>query len=144
MVTCDQCGARYPDEERSCRSRFDVLLALDHSRSEPWGSRHALAFGVFALQHSRDHDRRVLERAWTILWSVYVAGHDISWVVSLIRKTGEAPEAEGIPPLPEVAPTSFSVTIGDLGDFPASTYADELDGWCRATLDAWVEEGGGE
>ena len=50
---CDECGARYTEPGDSCQARFDQLLALDHSRQEPWGSRHGLAFAAFALQHPR-------------------------------------------------------------------------------------------
>jgi len=137
MLTCDQCGARYPDEDRSCGKRFEFLLALDHSRAEPWGSRHALAFGAFVLQHPRDYHRRVLEGAWGILWAVYVEGHELPWVLSTVRTTGKPPEPHTIPSLPELAPTSFPVTICDLGDFDGNRYPDGLDRWCRATLDAW-------
>ena len=50
---CEECGAEYPEPADSCQARFDQLLALDHSRQEPWGSRHGLAFAAFALQHPR-------------------------------------------------------------------------------------------
>ena len=48
---CPQCGGALASPDDSCASRFDTLLALDHSRQEPWGSRHASAFATFALQH---------------------------------------------------------------------------------------------
>src|ERR1051326_7998235 len=51
MVRCVECGAEYESDEDSCVARFDRLLALDHSRQEPWGSRHGQAFAAFALQH---------------------------------------------------------------------------------------------
>src|SRR5205823_8749822 len=48
---CAECGAMYIDEFDSCAARFETLLAVDHSRREPWGSRHGQAFAAFALQH---------------------------------------------------------------------------------------------
>jgi hypothetical protein len=47
---CPECGATYSEEGDSCAARFDQLLALDHSRREPWGSRHGQAYAAFALQ----------------------------------------------------------------------------------------------
>src|SRR5712664_2891954 len=49
-LPCPQCGAVYPPPPTSCADQFAVLLALDHSRREPWGSRHGLAFAAYSLQ----------------------------------------------------------------------------------------------
>ena len=35
---CPECGAVYADPGDSCAVRFDALLALNHSRREPWGA----------------------------------------------------------------------------------------------------------
>jgi catechol 2,3-dioxygenase-like lactoylglutathione lyase family enzyme len=43
-----------------------VLLALDHSRQEPWGSRHGVAFAAFALQHPARYATS-LDPAWATL-----------------------------------------------------------------------------
>jgi hypothetical protein len=47
------------------------------------------------------------------------------------------PQAWDVPPLPSNVPSEFSVTIADLGTFDARDYPDDLDRWCRATLNAW-------
>jgi len=70
---CPECGATYSEEGDSCAARFDQLLALDHSRREPWGSRHGQAFAAFALQHPVIHEAS-LDRGWAALWRIYVAG----------------------------------------------------------------------
>ena len=67
MGSCEDCGASYAAPDVDCSMRFDELLALDHSRREPWGSRHGLAFCAFALQHPRTYDRDVLQRAWLMV-----------------------------------------------------------------------------
>ena len=51
-------------------TRFELLLALDHSRAEPWGSRHGQAFAAFALQHPVRHAAS-LDVAWELLYRVY-------------------------------------------------------------------------
>ena len=138
--TCDQCGARYESPDDSCRHRFEALLALDHSRQEPWGSRHGSAFAAFTLQHPAGQAREVLERCWLLLYRIWVAGDDPLAVTQALRQAqGGAPLYLSAPPLPPDAgqPRSFPVTIGDLGDFGAQAYPRLLEAWCRATLEAW-------
>src|SRR5699024_10734516 len=45
---CPQCGGTGPVE---CAVLFDRLLALDHSRAEPWGPLHAVTVTCYRLQH---------------------------------------------------------------------------------------------
>jgi hypothetical protein len=110
MGACAQCGATFADATQNCEERFDTLLALDHSRVQPWGSRHGLAFSTFALQHPEG------------------------------RTEAQPPFEWGVPPLPEVPPagTSYTVTIADLGGFDAETYPEKLEEWGRATLAVWM------
>lgn len=138
MARCADCGAVYPSPDGGCAARFNALLALDHSRREPWGSRHGLAVSAFALQHPGRYGRDVLERAWLYLFAVYVKGHDRMRVArGLLRAGRSAPDWE-VPPLPASRPgPRFAVTIADLGDFAAETYAAQLDAWCQAALEAW-------
>ncbi len=142
MASCPQCGAVYVSCEDNCAGRFEQLLALDHSRTEPWGSRHALSFSAFVLQHPNDFGREVLERAWLLLFSVYANRRDLNQVTKSVRR-GRTPEAHwGVPPLPVTQPPArFAVTIADLGSFAAETYPAQLDRWCRAVLAALGELG---
>jgi hypothetical protein len=136
---CAQCGARYADPDDSCEHRFSALLALDHSRQEPWGSRHGSAFSAFTLQHPKGKSREALERCWTLLQRVWIAGDDPQYVAQVLRRAeaGVAP-SWSVPPMCDAAswPHQFAVTIADLGDFDATTFAAGLEGWCRTTLDA--------
>lgn len=128
---CQECGATYraPD---SCARRFDQLLALDHSRQEPWGSRHGLAFAVFALQHPARYGWQSVEQAFELLTRHLEYGETVDAIVRDFRSRRSPPPGS---PAPRSRPTPpFPVTIADLGAFDASTYPDQLLEWCRTTL----------
>lgn len=135
---CAGCGATYAAAGDGCDQRFAALLALDHSRQEPWGSRHGIAFSAFVLQHADRYARPVLERAWVMLRQVYGEARDRSRVAQGLRRL-ERDQAEWRgTPLPAGTPAPpFPVTIADLGTFDADHYAVQLDAWCRATLRHW-------
>ncbi|MBX7119425.1 MAG: hypothetical protein K1X31_10545 [Gemmatimonadaceae bacterium] len=136
-AACADCGARYAHADDSCTVRFDTLLALDHSHREPWGSRHGLAFAVFALQHPSRYDARTQARSHELLSRVLVAQEPLDAVVrdfrARDRRTRRAPVALAAP---AAAPRRYAVTIADLDDFGADRYPADLDRWGRATLDA--------
>lgn len=132
---CPECGARYAEGSDSCAERFNQLLALDHSRREPWGSRHGQAFAAFALQHPAQYAAS-LDTAWAALYRIYRLNERPLEVFTALRKpTGRAATAS-VPPRP---PSSVrpAITIADLKDFAPDTYAARLDEWCRATLHAY-------
>ena len=137
--TCAQCGGTYQQDDDSCVERFSALLALDHSRQEPWGSRHGSAFAAYTLQHPAGVSRESLERCWVMLYRIHVAGDDPAYVVRTLREAydGSRPTWH-VPPMPDEAGTlrHYRVTIADLGDFGAESYPARLDDWCRATLEA--------
>jgi hypothetical protein len=137
MHQCPECGARYSSEQDSCAARFEQLLALDHSRQEPWGSRHGRAFAVFALQHPIQYSASA-DRGWQILYRIYVLHEAPSNVIASMRAgTSEKSAQLNVAPRPPAAVCLPAITIADLGDFAAGDYATALDAWCRATLDAW-------
>jgi hypothetical protein len=74
-----------------------------------------------------------------ILCRIWIAGEDPQAVAHALRRfqNGDLDHFSG-PPLPAdaVDSRSFRVTIGDLGEFEADTYAPLLEDWCRATLEA--------
>ena len=134
---CEQCGAAL-NAGVPCRERFDVLLALDHSRTEPWGSRHGIAFTVFTLQHAQGAPREMIERCLEMLRRVYVNREERQRVMTSLRRDHVAPGAasskrDG----GSFTPNVFAFTIDDMGDFSADTYPADLDAWCRATIEAW-------
>lgn len=134
---CSECGARYSSTAESCAARFEALLALDHSRSEPWGSRHGQAFAAFALQHPlRFPDS--LDLAWTALYRIYCLSDAPERVFAALRATRRrAPDDAAVPPRPQQPIALPTVTIANLGGFAAEPYPAQLDAWCRATLRAW-------
>jgi len=139
MTACPGCGAMYASPDENCSSRFGALLALDHSRAEPWGSRHGLAFSAFALQHPDRFARDVLERAWLLLFSVYEKGNSAGKVLAALRRAVKRQPDWNVPALPPGRPAPrFDVTIADLGSFPAETYPVQLNRWCQAALTAWL------
>jgi hypothetical protein len=145
LTRCHECGAEYDRDDDSCTTRFDALLALDHSRRPPWGPRHLQAFGTFALQHPSRHPAS-LDSVWAMLYRIYRLGQPSDWVVSETRRamtrpaTIPAEAARGGLAIPARASEPLSLptmTIADLGDFDAETYPALLDDWCRATLAMW-------
>jgi len=134
---CSECGARYSSEGDSCAHRFEQLLALDHSRREPWGSRHGHAFAAYALSHPGEHARS-LDTAWESLWRIYRLNESPAGVFASVRaRKGKPTGLAGVPPRPSKRQTMPKVTIADLGEFSAETYAEQLDDWCRAALESW-------
>ena len=131
---CVQCGAEYENENDSCSARFDRLLALDHSRQEPWGSRHGQAFAAFALQHPATYPSS-LDHAWQALYRIYVSGDQPAYVFAALRE--RRPFETDSPRRPTQRAGMPSVTIAYLADFDADTYPERLDAWCRASLAAW-------
>ncbi len=129
---CEECGARYTKRADSCATRFDRLLALDHSRQEPWGSRHGLAFAVFALQHPARYPEGTRARSYELLARVIDGGQPLNTVLREFRTRDARAEASD-PPL-HAHGRPFPVTIADLGEFDANAYIENLEHWCRATV----------
>jgi hypothetical protein len=134
---CSECGAHYSSSTDTCVARFDQLLALDHSRREPWGSRHGQAFAAFALQHPLLFVDSV-DAAWAALYRIYCLDTPPTRVFADLRGLHDRTAFDGVVPRrPLVGRALPTVTIADLGDFSAATYPSQLDAWCRATLRAW-------
>lgn len=135
IPSCPDCGAPTSSGE-SCADRFSRLLALDHSRQEPWGSRHGLAFAAYTLQHPSTQAPEVLRRSWTMLCRVYLAGDDRDAVARGMRRVGGGHVIWDVPAPPPTweSGRGFPVTIADLGDFDAASYASRLDAWCLGIL----------
>ena len=140
-TSCSQCGAVFADPSQNCEEQFDKLLALDHSRVQPWGSRHGLAFSTFALQHPAGRTGPQLAACWVMLYRVWMKGDNRAKLAAAMRERQDmTPEEWGVPAVPPVPPagTQYAVTIADLGEFDADTYVRKLEDWGRATLKAWA------
>ena len=95
--------------------------------------RHGIAFAAFVLQHPERHPGSV-DAAWDILYRVHCDNEPAAVVLDDRRRN---PLAAPRTSRSQTPPTSFSVTIVDLGDFASDTYPELLDSWCRSTLTAW-------
>ncbi len=137
VIQCPECGARYTSDDDSCSARFDTLLALDHSRQEPWGSRHGQAFAAFALEHPVRHADS-LDTAWDLLYRIYRLHEPARAVIASLRQnTSQLRRGPRVPPRPPTQVAAPRVTIADLADFAPSTYPTQLDAWCQAALASW-------
>ncbi len=137
---CSQCGAEGLGAPGACRARFDELLALDHSRQEPWGSRHGLVFAAYALQHPGDFTRETLERSWLALHRVLLQGDDPAKVFAALRNhPPRAPGEWGVPELPAMptAKRGPGRTIAELDPMEVEGYADRVTAWCQSALAGW-------
>ena len=135
---CPQCGGRVANGE-TCADRFAVLLALDHSRQQPWGTLHGVAFSVYTLQHSDGSTPAGLNRCWSFLQRVYTRGEDPVHVAAAFRaiRTNDPVEKRDELPNSDAPPRRFDVTISDMGDFELNLYQLKLNVWCIATMKAW-------
>ena len=82
---CPQCGALFADATASCEEQFDKLLALDHSRVQPWGSRHGLAFSTFAMQHPDGRTAAQLTACWITLYRVWIESDNRAKLAASMR-----------------------------------------------------------
>src|SRR5690606_21562408 len=129
-LDCEDCGAHYEDKEDSCAHRFGQLLALDHSRQEPWGSRHGLAFAVFALQHPCQYGAATRARGLELLERVFLRQEPTEYVLKALRARGSDDEPTEVPS----ATGPFTCTMVDCGSVEARAYAVCLEIWCRVTF----------
>src|SRR3954468_18020132 len=101
---CSECSASYSGSDDSCGARFHALLALDHSRQEPWGSRHGQAFAAFALQHPETYPAS-LAGPWQALYRIYHLREPAERVFAIMRlprsrQSGPIVAIGGVPDVP--------------------------------------------
>ncbi|MEC3978788.1 DUF5946 family protein [Amycolatopsis sp. H20-H5] len=59
--------------DTTCETVFHQLLALDHSRQEPWGPLHGVAVGTYFLQHPSGQKPAALRPQWSLV-QAYLGG----------------------------------------------------------------------
>ncbi|WP_026400446.1 DUF5946 family protein [Actinomadura rifamycini] len=140
MTNCPECGGPGP-----CDDLFQELLALDHSRREPWGPLHGVSVACFVYQHPS----RLVSAppfGWTILDAFLRDGRaGAERVVSGFRRANSHRRREG-PATGARAPSGtpparFAVTIAEVagdGTFPADGFPDRVREWAAATVEAWT------
>ncbi|MFJ9777079.1 DUF5946 family protein [Kitasatospora sp. NPDC101157] len=162
---CGECGAR------GCEELFYGLLALDHSRAEPWGPLHGVSVSCFLLQHpgrlpgdggaaarallrayldgGLPAVERLIGRARAANSHRMAGGAAAHWTAaSRAAPNGAAPGAVSRPsavPAGREAPRGgFAVTIEQVaqgGAFPAAGFPGRVRDWAAATLEAWGAHG---
>ena len=157
MQTCTECGAV---AAVPCRELFERLLALDHSRQEPWGPLHGVVVACYRLQHPAALPARDRGPALDLIHQYERGGLDAlqRWAAHARRAnshrltggrdrpfgdTRPASTADGSRTRPDTdAATgdSYAVTIADVavdGTFPAAGHRRRVRSWARATLATW-------
>ncbi len=147
-ASCPGCGAA--DGLTACTELFHRLLALDLSRTEPWGPLHGAVVPAYYLQHPQGSPQ-ALDRMLDIL-QIYLRDgadglNDEAQTASRrnSHRSGAAyahafqivePGATDRP-----APVSFRVTIADVamdGSFPAAGHGERMRAWAAATVEEWT------
>ncbi|WP_076970991.1 DUF5946 family protein [Streptomyces sparsogenes] len=147
MKPCPECGA--PMDPRSCDELFHALLALDHSRQEPWGPLHGVSVSCFLLQHPSRVPADDGAMAWALLRAYLEGGlGEVNRLVGRARR-GNSHRVKGEPsrvsrdaalPHRDALRSRFSVTIKDVavdGTFPAVEFTQRVEAWAAATVEAW-------
>ncbi len=141
MDTCAQCGAV---SETPCEELFQQLLALDHSRQEPWGPLHGVAVACYRLQHPGSLSEGAHEFPLELLRAHLEDGSAASHKLTERARRGNSHRVHrerGVrtSTTPE-APSGFGFTIAEVaadGGFPAEGHPERVRAWARATLTAW-------
>lgn len=112
MGACEECGAA--TGEATCAELFDRLLALDHSRQQPWGSLHGEAVACYFAQHP----------------NAPRAPYDIAPLLQRLRRFIADDQRATRPE---------TTTIHDVavdGSFPSAGHRERLERWARSILAA--------
>jgi hypothetical protein len=128
---CAECGAT--GRFGGCAQLFQVLLAMDHQRLQPFGAFHGLNVACYLLQHpsqAKDGvDAEHVELVATFLeGGLASAQRRVRERVRLNRQQQLPASLRAVPPRVH-RPTS---TIEDLsvdGTFPAEGYAERMERW---------------
>lgn len=109
----------------TCGELFDTLLALDHSRRQPWGGVHGEVVACYFLQHP----------------GAPRAPAETAPLYEILERFA----ARGLPPSVTTAETSTAVTIHDVavdGSFPAAGHRERVQRWAAAILAGRPPSGG--
>ncbi len=148
VTRCPECGA--PARPHSCEDLFGAVLALDHSRREPWGPLHSVTVSCYLLQHPSRLPEAARARPWAVLHTYLDGGLPaVTRLAEGARRAnshcgrGVQPSEAfpGSPPPPlTTPPTAFSVTVNDVahdGTFPADGFPERVTAWAEAVISAW-------
>jgi hypothetical protein len=104
----------------TCSDLFLRLLALDHSRRQPWGAYHGVSVAAYLLQHPSLSATSVLRGQWKLA-TVFVdrgiaAVHALTEALVARNRDGARRPDEGLQVDVDLdrRPASFAVTIADV------------------------------
>lgn len=150
MAMCEDCGARLGN--KTCAELFLDLLALDHSRQQPWGPLHGVVTAAFFLQHPSDSRTTPAQQAFGLsLIHDYLRGGQAALTAATegarasnshraadgtrTRRAGGRPtETTGAQRAAELVEPVTATTIHDVavdGTFPAAGYEERVRRWAR-------------
>lgn len=141
---CPECSGTWAMGR--CSELFLGLLALDHSRRQPWGAYHGVSVATYSLQHPSLSTAAVLGGQWRLV--TVFAQDGIAAVQRFTAGLAARNRGAGVGPResPLVGvdfdhpPAGFAVTISDVsvdGSFPAAGFEARVAAWVQATVEAW-------
>lgn len=141
MNACPECGAA---GESPCEELFHRLLALDHSRREPWGPLHGVAVACYHLQHPDSLPGGAHDFTLRLLRAHVESGPEAARKLTEgarranSHRNRQSEHAAGAPR--KGAPSGFAFTIAEAsggGHFPVEGHPERVRAWAEATLSAW-------
>jgi hypothetical protein len=140
IVRCRECGG--DAAAAPCAELFLRLLALDHSRAQPWGGLHAVNVACYFLQHPSLLARPQLDAQWAVVMLFLDDGLDAlaARTAAAVRRNSHRHGGRHVEASGGRAP-DFAVTITDVavdGTFPAEGFPQRVGRWAAATRSGWA------
>jgi hypothetical protein len=138
MLMGESCECGWTIGRKACRARFDELLARDFSDAAFFRT-HRLFVDIYALQHPQQFCRSAKSLAAHLGDLCAILEHGAS------TATGFEPLTRwlnGNPPLEKPPPphNRGTITLSDVADADAATWADELRRWGASVWAAYGEQ----
>ncbi|GAA4424086.1 hypothetical protein GCM10023169_20470 [Georgenia halophila] len=141
-TTCAECGGS--NDLGICEDHFMTLLALDHSRVQPFGRFHGVNVACYFAQHPSRCKASALPAQRAIVAAFVNQGIEAVHAMqnAAVRRNSHssraAPSAvndhcEGKVLLPPFAVAIENVSVD--GTFPAGGYEDRMIEWAEATVE---------
>ena len=141
MDTCPECGAH---SATPCEELFHRLLALDHSRQEPWGPLHGATVACYLLQHPSALPQGGHDFPLELLRVHVENGAEASRRLTERSRRANSHRVrdreQAAPASSPEAPAGFRFTIAETsedGGFPAEGHPERVRAWAESTLAAW-------
>ena len=134
MPECPDCGAHLEDDE-TCRSLFERLLAHEYAFPEAFGAVHHLTVAAYSLQHPRGYSGDAI-RMWRVIIAESLDG--LSTPANFLERArahfsgGVRVREPGAEP-PEGWPTRWPMTAADVVGAPdAAAHIERVRQWAAS------------